>query len=129
MSDRAEVSYWLRGIVPYLQRLPDYLDEIDESEHRLEAIRQAVAEQKGELDRINGEIVKLNEDKVNKYHEVASIIPETHGQARVILEAAEAKAVEIKREADAYCAKRKEEGDDYFRRNVARIEKFRAELS
>jgi len=129
MSDRAEVSYWLRGIVPYLQRLPDYLDEIDEGEERLAAISNAIQDQRKELDKLNTDIARLEADKIKKFEEVQSIVPEANGMARDILEAAKAKTDEIVKSAEDQATKRKADADAYVKGKMAVVEKWRSELT
>ena len=129
MSDRAEVSYWLRGIVPYLQRLPDYLDEIDEGEQRLAAISNAIQDQRKELDKLNTDIARLETDKIKKFEEVQSIVPEANGMARDILEAAKAKTDEIVKTAEELAAKREADADAYVKGKMAVVEKWRSELT
>jgi cell division septum initiation protein DivIVA len=129
MTDRAEVSYWLRGIVPYLQRLPDYLDEIDEGEQRLEAIRDALSTQTAQLNKINAELADLEAQRVGKLQEVSTIGIEAEAHARTIIEAANAKASEIEKLAEEKAQQRKADADEYVREKMAVVERWRRELT
>src|SRR5262249_52804328 len=128
MTDLSQIAYWLR-ILPHPEDLADALEKAAKIEQMIASYNDEMADRKAVLDKLNGDIAALEEEKTKKFHEVGSVVPEAQGHARDILEAAQAKAEHIKREADEYAAKKRAEGDDYFRRNIARIEKFRAELS
>lgn len=50
--------------------------------------------------KLKADVAKFKKDADKRYHEVAAIVPESEGQVRTILEAAQTKAAEIVREAE-----------------------------
>jgi hypothetical protein len=123
-----EIAYWLRGL-PNPHELADALEQAAKIEELTADWNDQVGQMDAKRRKLEADIASLEKDKAAKFHEVGSIIPETQGQARDILEAAKTKAAEIVKDAEERAAKREEEANEYFRRNIARIEKFKAELS
>src|SRR5262249_41458963 len=107
MSNLDNLEYWIRS-------LPEKPHELADDIRLVAKLKDFEAELNAEIDgleakrrRLDEDIAKLETEKVAKFHEVAAIIPETQGQARTILEAAQSKADELVRGAAGAAAKMK----------------------
>jgi cell division septum initiation protein DivIVA len=89
------------------------VDQIKETKSGLAA---EIKELIGERDKLKADVAKLKKDTDRRYHEVAAIVPESEGQARTILEAAQAMAAELVKEAEDRARKREAEADAYSKR-------------
>ena len=116
-TDLSEID--LGGILRFLNIFPDP-KELGAAIEWYAKAEQYKAEKDHELDEIEdkirkrkAELSKLDEDAQRKYHQVAAIIPESEGAARDILNAAQDKAAELVKEANATAAKIRQDADEY----------------
>jgi len=129
MSDRAEFAYWLRNVgeylVPYLQKLPDYLDEMDEHEQRLASIKDEIVAGNSVIDELNAKIAKLDELAKSREHEAETIRVEGEANARRIIAEAEARAAELIQAAEAKAGEVRQSADEYAAKVMERLNRMK----
>jgi len=124
----AEIAYFLRRL-PNLQDLADGLEHASKLEEFIDNLNKECDELESRRRNLEGDIKKLEEDKVAKFHQVSAIIPESEAQARDILAAARAKADELVRDASTAAVKMRADAEQYVRDKRAIVDKWRSELT
>ena len=124
----AEIAYFLRRL-PNLAELADGLEHASKLEEFIDNLNSECDELESKRRELDGDIAKLEQEKVEKFHQVAAIIPESEGQARDILAAATAKADELVRDASTAAVKMRADAETYVREKRAIVDKWRSELT